>query len=166
MKRSTDRILTTHTGSLPRPPGLAELIREMEAGTLPDRAAFEAKVREAVFDAVRRQAEAGIDIINDGEMGKPGYATYIKDRATGFGGESRSTMVQGEAIDFPEWAEQRRRTGAQAAILRPACNGPIAWKDFAAVERDIANLSRLPRPGCRRRSCSCPPPRPASSPSS
>ena len=139
MKRSTNRILTTHTGSLPRPPELIEIIRQAETGELADRAAFEAKVREAVADAVRRQAEAGIDVLNDGEMGKPGYATYIKDRCTGFGGENRMTIVQGEARDFPEWSERRRGTGG-AAILRPACDGPIAWKDFAAVKRDIDNL--------------------------
>jgi 5-methyltetrahydropteroyltriglutamate--homocysteine methyltransferase len=141
MKRSTERILTTHTGSLPRPPELIEMLRAAEAGELKDRAAFEAKVREAVFDTVRRQAEAGIDILNDGEMGKPGYATYIKDRCSGFGGESRNTIVQGEAADFPEWGEMRRRTAASSAIRRPVCNAPIAWTDFAAVERDIQNLA-------------------------
>ncbi|HLZ70779.1 MAG TPA: cobalamin-independent methionine synthase II family protein [Dehalococcoidia bacterium] len=139
MKRSSQHILTTHTGSLPRPPDLVQLIRESESGTLADRGAFEGRVREAVNEAVRRQADAGIDVVNDGEMGKPGYATYIKDRATGFGGPHRVTTVQAEARDFPEFTE-RRVVGGGAAILRPSCNGPIAWKDFAAVQRDIDNL--------------------------
>ena len=138
MKRSTDRILTTHTGSLPRPPELVEMIRQAETGALKDRAAFESKVREAVVDVVRKQADVGIDILNDGEMGKPGYATYIKDRATGFDGESRMTMQLAEARDFPEF--NLRRISAGATILRPTCTGPIAWKDFAAVGRDIDNL--------------------------
>src|SRR5437588_11106113 len=88
MQRSTERILTTHTGSLPRPPEIAELLRALDAGEPVDRAAFEARVREAVADVVRRQVEAGIDVVSDGEQGKPGYATYSKDRVTGFGRQS------------------------------------------------------------------------------
>ncbi len=139
MKRSSDRILTTHTGSLPRPPALLELIRSAEAGELADRPAFATAVREAVADTVRRQVASGIDVVSDGEMGKPGYATYIKDRATGFEGPHRVTTVQAEARDFPEFT-QRRVVGGGPLILRPSCNGPIAWKDFAAVQRDIDNL--------------------------
>jgi 5-methyltetrahydropteroyltriglutamate--homocysteine methyltransferase len=139
MKRSTDRILTTHTGSLPRPPDLVELIRQSEAGELLDRSAFDQQVRTAVAEVVQKQVETGIDIINDGEVGKPGYSTYIKDRVTGFGGPSRVLTVQSEGRDFPEWA-QRRVVGGGPALQRPTCDGPIAWRDFAAVERDIANL--------------------------
>jgi 5-methyltetrahydropteroyltriglutamate--homocysteine methyltransferase len=138
MKRSTDRILTTHTGSLPRPPELVDMIRAAEEGTLSDRPAFDARVKQAVADTVRQQAEAGIDVVNDGEQGKPGYSTYIKDRVTGFGGANRMTTVQAEARDFPEFTQ--RRVGGGATILRPTCDGPLAWKDFAAVERDIDNL--------------------------
>jgi 5-methyltetrahydropteroyltriglutamate--homocysteine methyltransferase len=139
MKRSVDRILTTHTGSLPRPPDLIEMLRSADMGEAIDEQSFQQRVREAVAETVKRQRESGLDVINDGEEGKPGYSTYIKDRCTGFEGESRSTMVQGEGKDFPEWAEQRRRTGLPA-FSRPACNGPIAWKDFDAVKRDIENL--------------------------
>jgi 5-methyltetrahydropteroyltriglutamate--homocysteine methyltransferase len=139
MKRSVDRILTTHTGSLPRPPDLIEMLRSADMGESVDEQSFQQRVREAVAETVKRQRESGLDVINDGEEGKPGYSTYIKDRCTGFEGESRSTMVQGEGKDFPEWAEQRRRTGIPA-FSRPACNGPIAWKDFDAVKRDIENL--------------------------
>jgi 5-methyltetrahydropteroyltriglutamate--homocysteine methyltransferase len=138
MKRSTDRILTTHTGSLPRPPDLVEMIRANEAGDIADRAAFNARVRTAVAEVVQKQAEAGLDIVNDGEAGKVGYSTYIKDRVTGFGGTSRPTIVQAEARDFPEYTD--RRVSGGATIQRPACNGPIAWKDFAAVSTDIDNL--------------------------
>jgi 5-methyltetrahydropteroyltriglutamate--homocysteine methyltransferase len=139
MKRSTERILTTHTGSLPRPPELVAQLRAREAGEARGDAAFDAAVRAAVAGAVRRQVEAGLDVVNDGEQGKPGYATYIKDRVTGFGGESRVTTVWAEARDFPEyWA---RRTGnTRSSFLRPACDGPIEWRDFPAVRRDIDTL--------------------------
>lgn len=139
MKRSTDRILTTHTGSLPRPDELREMLAAAERGEKPDESAFRERVGAAVTETVRRQREAGIDVINDGEVGKPGYSTYIKDRCTGFEGESRSSMVQGEGQDFPEWAA-RRAAGGAPGFSRPACNGPIAWKDFDAVRRDIENL--------------------------
>ncbi len=139
MKRSTDRILTTHTGSLPRPADLVEMLRKADVGEPLDAAAFNARVRSAVDEIVQKQAAAGIDIVNDGEMGKPGYSTYVKDRLTGFDGESKVLTVQGEATDFPEW-NQRRQGGAQVQFSRPTCTGPIAWSDFAAVTRDIDNL--------------------------
>src|SRR5947209_2609831 len=100
MQRSTERILTTHTGSLPRPPEIAEQLRSLDAGESVDREAFEARVRDAVADVVRGQVEAGIDVISDGEQGKPGYATYIKDRVTGFGGRSGPMAVRAGADDF------------------------------------------------------------------
>jgi 5-methyltetrahydropteroyltriglutamate--homocysteine methyltransferase len=139
MKRSTDRILTTHTGSLPRPNDLREMISARESRKLVEPGAFLTSVRNAVSETVRQQREVGLDVINDGEAGKPGYSTYIKDRCTGFEGESRSSMVQGEGKDFPEWAAQRAASGVPG-YTRPACNGPIAWKDFDAVKRDIENL--------------------------
>ena len=105
MKRSTDRFLTTHTGSLPRP---ADLIRTMfakEEGVVVDRGALQERIASAVAEVVRRQAQAGIDIVNDGEMSKPSYATYIKDRLAGFGGTSNSFVYQ-DLIDFPELARR------------------------------------------------------------
>ena len=140
MKRSTDRILTTHTGSLPRPPDLATLIQQRENREPVDPEAFKRRVASAVVETVRHQVESGIDSVSDGEEGKPGYSTYIKDRVTGFDGESRQQLpTVGEARDFPEFAE--RRAAATALRNRPTCNGPIAWKDFGAVETDVANLA-------------------------
>jgi len=139
MKRSTDRILTTHTGSLPRPADLIDMLRKADAGEPVDKAAFDARVRSAVDEVVHKQVEAGIDIVNDGEMGKPGYSTYVKDRLTGFKGQSRVLTAQGEAADFPEW-NQRRIGGPQLQFSRPTCTGPIEWSDFDAVRRDIDNL--------------------------
>jgi 5-methyltetrahydropteroyltriglutamate--homocysteine methyltransferase len=136
MKRSRDRILTTHTGSLPRPPQLVETLRKLDSGEPYDASLLQQQTRDAVEAVVKHQRDAGIDVINDGEEGKVGYSTYIKDRCTGFEGENRSTMVQAEGRDFPDWAASRFRP----SFTRPACDGPIAWKDFDAVKRDIENL--------------------------
>ena len=84
MQRSTDRVLTTHTGSLPRPTDLLETMRAREGGQSVDRQAFEQRVREAVADNVRRQADAGLDVVNDGEAGKPSFNAYIMERLSGF----------------------------------------------------------------------------------
>jgi 5-methyltetrahydropteroyltriglutamate--homocysteine methyltransferase len=135
MKRSTDRILTTHTGSLPRPEDLTSTLEAWDAGTAPDPVAFEARVHRAVADVVRQQVEAGVDIVSDGEQGKVGYSTYVKHRLTGFGGES-AVPVRADWADFPEAsARYTRATGS-----RPACNGPVAWKDRQAVQQDTAHF--------------------------
>jgi 5-methyltetrahydropteroyltriglutamate--homocysteine methyltransferase len=135
MQRSTERILTTHTGSLPRPSDLVATLEAMDAGTLPDREPFEARVRGAITEVVRKQVEAGVDIVSDGEQGKVGYSTYVRYRLTGFEGRS-SLAARSDWADFPEAAARYiRSTG-----LRPACNGPIAWKDKGAVLQDITNF--------------------------
>jgi 5-methyltetrahydropteroyltriglutamate--homocysteine methyltransferase len=136
VKRSTERILTTHTGSLPRPQDLLAMLEAVDAGTLSDPAAFESRVRSAVADIVRQQAAAGVDIVNDGEQGKVGYSTYVRQRLTGFGGQS-TVRGRSDWADFPEAAARAER---RATVARPACNGPIEWKDRAAVEKDTANL--------------------------
>src|SRR5436309_9427566 len=136
MQRSTDRILTTHTGSLPRPDDLVALLYAKEEGGLQDDAALTARVRTATAEIVRKQCECGVDVINDGEQGKVGYSTYVKDRLTGFGGQSVVPM-RADWADFPEAAA---RQGGSTAMARPACNGPIAWKDKEAVQKDIAHL--------------------------
>jgi 5-methyltetrahydropteroyltriglutamate--homocysteine methyltransferase len=130
------KILTTHVGSLHRPDDLISLIDAKERGQLADQAGFDARVREAVREVTTRQVEIGIDIPDDGEQGKPGYATYVKDRLNGFEGEHRRPVrAVADARDFPEFAA---RQGPASPILnRPACNGPITWKDFASVQRDI-----------------------------
>src|SRR5580658_625098 len=93
MKRSIERILTSHTGSLPRPSALLPLIFAKEAGERVDDAEFDAQVAAAVVETVRKQADAGVDVLNDGEMSKPTYATYVKDRLSGFGGEGSMGVV-------------------------------------------------------------------------
>jgi 5-methyltetrahydropteroyltriglutamate--homocysteine methyltransferase len=135
MQRSTERILTTHTGSLPRPPDLAATLETMDAGTAPDPEAFNARVRQTVAEVVRRQIEAGVDVISDGEQGKVGYSTYVRYRLTGFEGQS-AVPIRSDWADFPEAAARYGRSSG----VRPACNGPIDWKDRGAVRQDIANL--------------------------
>ena len=135
MKRSTTRILTTHTGSLPRPWDLVDLLLAKEAGPPANRQAFDNRVRQAVAEVVRKQTDAGVDVINDGEQGKFSYSTYITDRLTGFDGESL-TLPRSDWLDFPEASSRQ----AAIPILRPACNGPVAWKDKEEGRKDIANL--------------------------
>jgi len=137
MKRSSERILTTHTGSLPRANDLTTLLEALDAGTVPEQAAFDARVHRAVADIVRQQVEAGVDVVNDGEQGKVGYSTYVRHRLAGFGGQA-AVPTRADWADFPEAAAKSER---RSSILRPACNGPIEWKDRTAVQKDVANLT-------------------------
>ena len=89
MKRSVDRVLTTHTGSLPRPADLIRMMFAREEGVPVDGPALAARIRTSVAEVVRKQTDAGITVVSDGELSKPSYATYIKDRLNGFGGTSQ-----------------------------------------------------------------------------
>ena len=143
MKFSTRRILTTHTGSLPRPQDLLALMTAKEAGEVVDRAALDSSVRSAVTEVVRKQVESRIEIINDGEMSKIGYSTYVKDRLSGFEGESpglaRSARLS-DLQDFPAYAEQLYTNRTLATLKTPACIGPIAYRDIKDLTVDIENL--------------------------
>ncbi len=139
MKRSTQRFLTTHTGSLPRPPDLIRTMFAKEEGVPVDRAAMQAEIKEAVADVVKKQAEAGVDIVNDGELSKPSYATYIKDRLNGFGGSSQGFKYQ-DLNDFPELAKKVFGDPGRSRRRVPACNGPISVRDAAAAQTDAENL--------------------------
>src|SRR5712691_1534069 len=136
MKRSSERILTTHTGSLPRPSDLAVMLEALDSGAPPEPVAFEARVRRAVAEIVRMQVDAGIDVVSDGEQGKVGYSTYVRHRLTGFGGQSAAAK-RADWADFPEAAARGER---RSTVSRPSCNGPIEWKDRTAVQGDIDNL--------------------------
>jgi len=139
MKRSVDRILTTHTGSLPRP---ADLIRTMfarEEGVPVDGAALGTRIRSAVAEVVRKQVDAGIAVVNDGEVSKPSYATYVKDRLTGFGGASQALQYQ-DLVDFPEMAKRVFGDPGRSRRKTPACTGPIAVRDPGAAQADVDNL--------------------------
>jgi 5-methyltetrahydropteroyltriglutamate--homocysteine methyltransferase len=139
MIRSTERFLTTHTGSLPRPRDLIRAMYAKEEGVPVDPAALAARVRAAVAEVVRKQASAGIDIINDGEMSKPSYATYIKDRLDGFGGAG-NTFVYQDLSAFPELQKRVFGDPGRSRRKTPACNGPIAVRDPGAAKADADNL--------------------------
>jgi 5-methyltetrahydropteroyltriglutamate--homocysteine methyltransferase len=139
MYRSTERFLTTHTGSLPRPDDLIRTMFAKEDGVPVDGAALAGRVRLAVHDIVARQRAAGVDIVNDGEMSKPSYATYIKDRLDGFGGTSHPLQYQ-DLIDFPDLARRVFGDPGRARRKTPGCTGPVRVRDAAAVAVDADNL--------------------------
>ena len=134
-----DRFLTTHTGSLPRPDDLIRAMFAKEEGVPVERGALAEKVREAVADVVKKQVAADVDLVNDGEMSKPSYATYVKDRLTGFGGSS-NTFVYGDLADFPRLAQRVFGDPGRSRRRTPACTGAIAVSDPAAPLDDIENL--------------------------
>ena len=141
MKRSTDRILTTHTGSLPRPPDLCAMIDAQENGELYDQTAFSDRVRSAVSEVVRQQVDAGVDIVSDGEQSKPSFATYVKNRLSGLDGQNDIPRIFADRQEFAEWnSSQNLAPSRLAAPIRPTCNGPLGWNDRSAVDTDIANL--------------------------
>ena len=140
MRRSETRILTTHTGSLPRSPELQEFLRSRLDPEAAEAEEFRTGVEEGVADVVAKQVAIGVDVINDGEQGRVQYATYVKDRLTGFDGEQvLRARPRLDMLDFPEFAAQSG-VSSSATIPWPACTGPIAWKDKDAVQRDIQRL--------------------------
>ena len=139
MKTSQDRILTTHVGSLPRPPELKELLVRKDQRQSYDKQALDRLTRQAVVDIVRRQAQTGIDIVNDGEMSKPGYSTYVADRLSGFAGHEPA-KPRLDTRDHPNFlAAYERMTGANVA-RRSVCVGPVVVRDREPLEHDLANL--------------------------
>ena len=147
MKRSTERVLTTHIGSLPRPMVLMEAIVAKEQGEALDQATYDAELTTAVADVVQKQADAGIDIVNDGEYGKPSFLTYVNDRLSGFEPSNRPQVVSWansrEALAFPDFYRPDVRpqgTGLAAGFGYMNCTGPIAYKGEALLARDLANL--------------------------
>ena len=137
--RSTERILTTHTGSLPRPAGLSELLRSIDNGELSDDTpGFRAQVRDAVDGVVARQVAAGIAIVNDGEMSKIGYSTYVKERLDGFGGEDVGfEFPHPDLVDFPEYMVP---VMSRLTFRMPACVGEVTYRGLADAQADIDNL--------------------------
>ena len=140
MKRSTERFLTTHTGSLPRPDDLIRMMYAKEEGVPVEPRALAERVRTAVAEVVKKQASAGVDLINDGEMSKPSYATYIKDRLAGFGGTG-NTFVYQDLAEFPKLAQRVFGDPGRSRRKTPACNAPIGVRDPAAARADVDNLA-------------------------
>jgi len=139
MQRSTDRFLTTHTGSLPRPDDLIRMMYAKEEGVPVEPKALAARVRSAVAEVVQKQAEAGVDLIDDGELSKPSYATYIKDRLNGFGGTG-NTFVYQDLAAFPRLEKRVFGDPGRSRRKTPACNAPISLRDAQAARTDADNL--------------------------
>src|SRR6516164_2826879 len=144
MQPGAGRILTTHSGSLPRPKGFLPLLLARDAGQPVDDGQFSAEAGEAVRETVQRQADAGVDVLNDGEMSKPSYATYIKDRLTGFGGEGSMDELMASVLaveEFPDFAQKMAQLmGAMPPMKLVSCDGPVAYVGQAAVQSDIDTL--------------------------
>ncbi len=139
MPASVHRFLTTHVGSLPRAQAVVDQIFARERGEPVDEATFDAVMRSAVDDVVRRQVAAGIDIVSDGEMSKISYATYVKDRYTGFDGDS-PRRTPADLLEFPGFLKRLATSGGTPSYRRPCCVGPINVKTMAPLHKDIANL--------------------------
>ena len=139
MHRSRDRFLTTHTGSLPRPDDLIKMMYAKEEGVPVEADALAARVKTAVAELVAKQAASGVDLINDGEMSKPSYATYIKDRLDGFGGTG-NTFIYQDVHEFPALEKKVFGDPGRSRRKTPACNAPISVRDKQAPITDTDNL--------------------------
>jgi 5-methyltetrahydropteroyltriglutamate--homocysteine methyltransferase len=143
MQRSTDRILTTHAGSLPMPPDLGEMLRAKEAGQPYDAPALQRRLASAVAAAVQKQAENGIDIITDGEQSKASFTTYLSERLAGIetrpGAVARAVSDR-QRQDFPEHFAAQRAAAPGLGRRQFYCIGPLQYTGQAAVQTDIDNL--------------------------
>jgi 5-methyltetrahydropteroyltriglutamate--homocysteine methyltransferase len=143
MKISTDRILTTHTGSLPRPKPLIDVIIAREQGQKIDAAAFEQTTAQAVDDVVALQVNAGVDVVSDGEMSKPSYTTYIRHRVSGIEPDARAAekgidiMKGRDLLAHPDFGATRRNFSTTPF---PGCVGPLKYQDRSGLDRDLAHL--------------------------
>jgi len=139
MKHSSERILTTHVGSLPRPKNVTELIFAKDREEKYDQDEFDETIASAVGDAVARQAESGIDVVSDGEMSKISYATYIKERISGFEGDAPTSPPK-DLQDYPSFLEKRANSGGTPTFKRPKCTGEIQVVNLAPLEKDLKNF--------------------------
>jgi len=139
VQRSTDRILVTHVGSLPRSQAVTDVLFARDRGERLDASAADATIAEAVKDVVRRQVQAGVDVVSDGEMSKISYATYIKARLTGFAGDTPREPGQ-DLVEFPRILRKLAEGGATARYARPRCVGDIRVQSLAPVQTDVRNL--------------------------
>ncbi|MGH7073744.1 MAG: cobalamin-independent methionine synthase II family protein [Stellaceae bacterium] len=144
MKTSQDRILTSHVGSLPRTETIIDLLTRRENGTAFDPAEFDRRIVDAVCTLVSRQVEIGIDVVSDGEASKISYATYVHDRLTGFAdaAQEESARPHRDLQPFPEFRRRMALLTGTRRFKRVACIGPVAYRDRAALARDLANMRR------------------------
>jgi 5-methyltetrahydropteroyltriglutamate--homocysteine methyltransferase len=140
LKTSTDRILTTHVGSLPRPKDVLDLLFAQDKDEPYDPAEFESTMQRAVRDVIATQAKAGLDVVNDGEMAKISYATYIRHRLNGFVIGSAPRATPKDLDDYPDYRDKIAAEGATPKYFRPICRGEVSVKTLAPLEADIARL--------------------------
>jgi 5-methyltetrahydropteroyltriglutamate--homocysteine methyltransferase len=140
MRHSTDRILTTHVGSLPRPQDVVDMLFAQDKGQPYDPAAFDDVMARAVNAAAKKQAEVGIDVISDGEMSKISYATYIRHRLTGFEIGEVPRATPRDLDEYPAYRDRIAQEGGTPKYFRPICKGPITIKDHDPLHKDIQHL--------------------------
>src|SRR5262245_57620921 len=164
MKHSTERILTTHVGSLPRPPDLLAMIQAKEQGEPFEGDRYASRVKSAVAEVVKKQADAGIDVLADGEMGRFGFIPYVNERLAGIEPRKSTRGRSGwsgsrEHLAFPEyyqWAAQMPGAAGRAPPTQWVCTGPISYRGRQALQKDIDDLkvalsgSPMKKPSCRR----------------
>lgn len=141
MRQSTERILTTHVGSLPRSQAVTDVLFAREQGEIRDPESAAQVIADAVRDVVSRQVETGVDVVSDGEMSKISYATYIADRFEGFGGDTPREPGQ-DLVEFPRLLTKLAERGSTAKYRRPRCIGEIRPKDTKPLQQDLANFRR------------------------
>jgi 5-methyltetrahydropteroyltriglutamate--homocysteine methyltransferase len=139
MRLSTDRILTTHVGSMPRPQPLVDVLLRKDHGEAYDPAEYGRVIHDAVTAVVKRQVEAGVDIPSDGEASKVSYSTYMMDRLTGFGGDNQRKVAL-DLAPYPEFREKMSRMTGVQEFRRASCIGPVAVKDLGPLKADIDNM--------------------------
>jgi len=139
MRLNTDRILTTHVGSMPRPQKLVDALLKKDRGETYDVAEFDKTIKDAVAAVVARQVAAGVDIPSDGEASKVSYSTYMMDRLTGFGGDNQRKVAL-DLAPYPEFREKMGRMTGSQEFRRASCIGPVAVKDLRPLQIDIANM--------------------------
>jgi 5-methyltetrahydropteroyltriglutamate--homocysteine methyltransferase len=143
MQRSSDRILTTHAGSLPRPPDVLQMIRAKSRGEPVDEKTLQTRVRESVAKVVRKQVDTGLDVIDDGEFGKPSFVTYVRDRLGGLeahGVRPNAWLSSREAITFPDYYKAQESASPRTKQVQMACTAPLTYKGQAALKTDLDNL--------------------------
>ena len=140
MKTSTERILTTHVGSMPRPQEVVDLLFAQDRGEDYDHAEFDEVMRTEVENIADQQVKAGVDVISDGEMSKISYATYIRHRLTGFEIGEAPRATPSDLDEFPEFRDRLAAEGGTPKYQRPICTGPIKVKDLNPLLKDIENI--------------------------
>jgi 5-methyltetrahydropteroyltriglutamate--homocysteine methyltransferase len=143
MHRSSDRILTTHAGSLPRPPDLLEMIRAKARGETVDETRLAARIEEAVNEIVQKQVATGLDVIDDGEFGKPSFVTYVRDRLGGLephGMRPNAWLSSREAISFPDYYKEQESASPRTRQVQMACTSPLTYQGQAALKAELDTL--------------------------